>query len=199
MSEKQHLSQLQVVDGSAVGEFHVIPKFDYNSSMQLEYMGEAKIGKPDHENAHYIQKLVYDSACNLSRILIATNRASAGCTDVSVEILSDKKVKIIANNGDFNEVEIPTQGGGAQKTGFRATTLNLKTPTQEFVGRVEEVSTNGLEVTVELNTANGLLLAETNTTINEFDLILQFNSNNKPYEKRRWTHRTRYIYATIED
>jgi len=198
MSEKQHKSQLQVVEGSAVGEFHVIPKFDYNSSMLLEYLGEAKITAADNTNNHYIQKFIYDSVCNVSRILIATNQASAGCTDVTVEILSKKKVKIVANNGDFKEVEIPTIGGGKLKDKQQATTVNLTTPTQSFVGKACKVSSDGSEVEIELNTEDSTLIGETNTVIDEFDLMLQFNSNNKPYEKRRWTNRKRYIYATLE-
>ena len=199
MSDKQHKGQLQTVEGSAVGEFHVVPKFDYNCYQLLEYLGEAKIGIPDGVNSHYIQKFVYDSTLNLRRILIATNRATAGCTDVTVEAIGSKgKALVRANNGDFKEAETPIKGGGGMKKENELTTLTLDTGTQTIVGRIIEISEDGSEVKVNLNDQEQVVVGEANVAIDENDLTLLFNSDNKPYEKRRWTNRKRYFYETTK-
>lgn len=199
MSDKQHKGQLQTVEGSAVGEFHVVPKFAYNATLQVEYLGEAKVGLSDRVNGHYIQKFIYDSTLNLKRILIATNKATAGCTEVTVAPLAPNKVRLTAHNGDFGECERPTKGGTAKKKPSELTTLNLNTGTQTIVGRVIEINTDASEVVVELNNEDGGLTNENNTIISETSLFLLFNSENKPYEKRRWTNRKRYFYDTPEN
>lgn len=198
MSDKHHKGQLQTVEGSSVGEFHVVPKFAYNATLQVEYLGEAKVGLPDRVNGHYIQKFVYDATLNLRRILIATNRATAGCTDVTVQAIgSSGKARIIANNGDFKETEHPTRGGGRKKHN-ELTSLFLKTPSQTIEGKIVEVDDTGSQVVVELIDETQVVINESDTVISETDLTLLFNSDHKPYEKRRWTNRERYFYDTLE-
>jgi len=199
MSDKHHKGQLQTVEGSAVGEFHVVPKFSYNATLQVEYLAEAKVGIPDRVNGHYIQKFVYDATLNLRRILIATNRATAGCTEVSVQPVSTAgKARITAHNGDFQEVEHPTKGGGTRKKPNELTTLKLDTGSQVIEGKVVEVNDVGDEVIVDLINETQVVTSESNTIISESDLTLLFNSDHKPYEKRRWTNRERYFYDTLE-
>lgn len=198
MSDKHHKGQLQTVEGSAVGEFHVVPKFAYNATLQVEYLGEAKVGVPDGVNRHYIQKFIYDATLNIRRILIATNRATAGCTDISVVPIAAGKARIIANNGDFKEVEHPTRGGGARKKASELTTLELNTGNQIIKGKCVEVNQDGNEVIVEFIDETQVAIAETNTIIEEADLTLLFNSDHKPFENRRWTNRERYFYDTLE-
>jgi len=199
MSDKQHKGQLQTVEGSAVGEFHVVPKFSYNATLQVEYLGEAKVGLPDGVNGHYIQKFVYDATLNLRRILIATNRATAGCTDVTVQpIGAAGKAQITANNGDFKEVEHPTRGGGGRKKNSELTTLELNTGSQVIKGKVIDVNDAGDQVVVELIDETQVVLSESDIIISETSLNLLFNSDHKPYEKRRWTNRERYYYDTLE-
>lgn len=196
MSDVVHKGQKQVVEGSAVGEYHVIPKFAYNCLQLVEYIGEAKVGKPDNANAHYIQKLEYDHIGNLERILIAQNIATAGCTEVSVIPISEYKVRIIAHNGDFSEAEYPKEGGGTKKKPNLLTKIKLDTGSQVVEGKIIEiVNDNATEIIVEKNT-DAALVTENNVAINETDLLLTFNSDNKPYEKRKWTHRERYQYKT---
>lgn len=196
MTDTVHKGQKQVVEGSAVGDYHVIPKFAYNSFQQVEYIGEAKVGVADSVNRHYIQKMIYDCVGNLERILIAVNIATAGCTEVSVVPISDYKVKIIAHNGDFAEVEYPHRVGSVQKKPSELTGFRLNTGTQVIEGRIIEINDDATEIIVERNIDNPVIVVENNTIINESDLLLTFNSDNKPYEKRRWTNRTRYIYET---
>lgn len=198
MSDKQHKGQLQTVEGSAVGEFHVVPKFAYNATLQVEYLGEAKVGLPDGVNGHYIQKFVYDATLNLRRILTATNRATAGCTEVSIVPIGQDQARITAHNGDFKEVEYPSKGGGQPKKENELTTLTIKTDNNEFSGRVIKVNDVGDEVVVRLNDSSITVSAENNVNIPELNLTLLFNSDNKPYEKRRWTNRQRYFYDTLE-
>lgn len=199
MSNKQHKGQIQTVEGSPTGEFHVVPKMAYNCYQLLEYLGEAKVGEPDGVNSHYIQKFVYDSTLNLRRILIATNRATAGCTDVTIQSIgASGKARITANNGDFKEAEHPTVGGGALKKPNELTTLTIKTPSQEFQGKIIEVNEAGDQVIVELLEETQVVTNENDVSINETDLTLLFNSNHKPYEKRKWTNRERYFYDTPE-
>lgn len=199
MSDKVHKGQLQVVEGSAVGEFHVVPKFSYNATLQVEYLAEAKVGLADHVNGHYIQKFIYDATLNLKRILTASNRATAGCSEVSVTPINQTQIKITAHNGDFNEAERSIVGGGSRnKNEQKLTTISLKTGTQEIVGQIIKVSDDGLEVTVERSGETPIIVAENNVSISETDLLLTFNGLHKPYEKRRWTNRKRYFYDTQE-
>lgn len=183
MSDKQHKGQLQVVEGSPTGEFHVIPKFAYDIYFNLEYLAEAKIGKSDHVNAHYIQKFVYDASCNMTRILIATNLTNCDCTDVSIDVINGITIKISTTTGDFVEVN-------------EGDSFNLTTPTQKIVGLVAKRE-DDTTVVVTLSEEDLTLVDETDTSIAVTDLTVKLNhKNTKEYDKRRWDHRERYFYET---
>jgi len=198
MTDKVYKGQKQIVEGSAIGDFHVIPKFSYNSLQLIEYIGEAKVGLPDTANAHYIQKFIYDAVGNLKRVMIAVNLATAGCTEVSVIPINSHNVRLIAHNGDFTDAEHPKEGGGKLKADKDLTLIRLNTGTQQIEGRVIEINDEATEVVIRRNVDTPTITTENNTIIEENKLILTLNSTNKPYEKRRWVNRKRYIYKTQE-
>lgn len=183
MTDTVHKGQKQVVEGSAVGDYHVIPKFAYNSLQQVEYMGEAKIGVPDHVNRHYIQRLDYDCVGNLERILIATNKSTADCDNVSFIPVNDTQSRVILNTGDFVEL-------------FEKDAVFLKTGTQTLTGHVIR-KISDTEVIVEHGGGNSYT-QQLNLPIDKKDLTITFkHDNTKDYAKRKWSHRERYFYKTV--
>lgn len=195
MSDRQHKAQLQVVEGSATGEFHVDHKFAYDCNHQVEYIGECKVGDHDDQNKHYIQKMVYNNFLSLERVLIASNVATTNSTEISIEVIDSKKFKITTLDGDFKEVERTTIGGGKKKALNELTALSLNISGNITTGSIIKVSENRDEVVVE--SIDDISLTNVNNLIiNDSDLLLTFKSENKPYEKRRWSNRERYIYKT---
>jgi len=191
-----HKGQIQVVEGSAVGEFHVISKFSYNTVFDVEYLGECKTSTQDNENNHYIQKFIYDPVFNLTRIMIATNRVTVGCTEVSVQILNNQQILVTAHNGDFDEVEdFMSKNTYSKKADSISTGFFLDTGTQKFQGLIsEKISSNQVRVILQ---NEQMFVNQNNVLIPEQNMFLTLNGENKPYEKRRWTNRTRYFYERL--
>ena len=185
MSNTTHKGQLQVVEGSPVGDFYTIPKFDYDSASNLLYLGEAAINKTDRQNAHFIQKFLYNSSFNLIRIVIATNITTTGTTLVfSLAPLNSESVDIVISNGDFDEVNLEDQ-------------FSLNTGTQVINGTVVKKLSN-MHVEIKLSRPDLSLTPQTNVTISATDLMVTLvHANTKDYTKRRWDHRTRYSYSTL--
>lgn len=182
MSSRVHDGQLQVVEGSATGHFFVVPKMEYGPCGSLIYIGESKTSSYESENKFYIQKMVYDSNYNLVTILIAQNLSTIGCTDISFKTLNDKVIEIVANNGDFSEANV-------------CDCLNIKTSTQEFGGKIFK-KLSDTKVHLEVTNGTSGLVDETNSIVNENDLIIRFeHEKTKFYTNRRWDHRNRYLYA----
>jgi len=162
-----------------------IPKLAYDSGFNLQYMSDAVIGVQDNQNSHFIQEFLYDGSFNLTRVVIATDTSTCNCTDVSVAVLTPGLVaRITTTTGDFSEVNVGDD-------------FTLTTPTQTIVGSISLVeSTTSIQIT--LPSFSGTLVAETATTILTTDLLITFkHSSTSGYEKRRWDHRDRYIYATL--
>lgn len=190
MTDTVHKGQVQVVEGSAVGEFYVVPKFAYDSAFNVEYLGEAKIGKPDNSYSHFINKFIYDPAFNLLRILIATNRLVCDCTDVTIATIGDARVRVTANNGDFASSFVDARGKENERD-----ILLLTTGINEINGKIiEKVSET--EVIVDIMD-NSSITPEVNAIISTSDMIMQLNNpKTKDFVKRRWDLRERYIYDT---
>jgi hypothetical protein len=182
MSSRVHDGQLQVVEGSAVGHFFVVPRMEYGTCGSLIFLGESKTSCHESENRFYLQKFVYDSNYNLTTILVAQNLSTLGCTDVTLKILNGTVVEMVLNNGDFSEANV---GDG----------INIKTFTQEFSGKIFKKLSDS-KVHIETTSGTAGLLNETNSAINESDLIIRFeHEKTKFYTNRRWDHRNRYLYA----
>lgn len=183
MTDTVHKGQKQVVEGSAVGEFYVVPKFAYNCLQQIEYIGEAKVGVEDHTNRHFIQKMIYDCVGNLLRIVTAINRANANSDNINLVPELEGVVRIQLNNGDFTEAS-------------EKDAIHLKTSTQELMGEIVKKNSD-TEVLVKVD-GQTVYVLESNASINKNDLVITFkNENTKDYTKRKWTNRERYFYDTI--
>lgn len=181
MSVKVYDGQTQTVEGSAVGEFFVTPKMEWGVCGNLIYLGESKTATNDSDNKHFIQKFVYDASYNVVRVLIAQNKSTLGCTNVSLKVLGPRIMEVTLNNGDFSEAE-------------KDDSLTIKT-TQDIVGRVfKKISDSVVHLEVNVGTAG--LFDETNVAVDVNDLTICFESQKaKFYTKRRWDHRDRYFYA----
>jgi len=182
MTDTVHKGQKQVVEGSAVGEFYVVPKFAYNCYQQVEYMGEAKVSVSDHVSRHFIQKLEYDCVGNVERILIATNKSTVDSNNVDVTPIIDTQVKITLNNGDFDEVN-------------KGDALYLKTSLNNIMGSVYKIISSS-QVIIEHSQET--YTPELAVDIDKKDLTVTFkNDKTKDYTKRKWSNRERYFYKTV--
>ena len=182
MTDTVHKGQKQVVEGSAVGEYYVIPKFAYNCFQQVEYYGEAKVLVEDHANRHFIQKFTYDCVGNIERILIATNKSNVNCDNLDFIPINNTQSKIILNTGDFSEVQ-------------EKDAIFLKTGLQTMVGHVLKKNSDS-EIIVQHGSGNSYV-QELGVIINKDDLTVTFkHDNTKDFAKRRWDHRERYFYKT---
>ena len=177
MTDTVHKGQKQVVEGSATGDYYVQTLLDWGSCGNLIYVGEVKTGVEEHENRHFIQKIVYDANNNPVKMLIAQNRSSLGCTSFSYEILSNTKILVTLNSGDCTEVN---KGDSFTYIDFQG----------QIIKKIDDFSFQ-----VEVNTGTSALTNAT-VSVQEFDLIVKFeNEKTKDYTKRRWDHRTRYAYS----
>ena len=175
-TDSHHKGQLQVVEGSATGDFYVQTLTDYGPCGSLIYLGEAKTNSQPQENRFFIHKFEYDSSYNMARILIAQNTSSLGCTDFTYKSLNQDIVLITLNNGDCSELNVGDSF------------------TYDFLhGEVFKKISDSI---FQIKLMNPVTYAETNLVINEFDLLVRFESDKtKDYTKRRWDHRNRYGYA----
>lgn len=178
--EKKHKDQLQVVEGSVVGVVDVISKFDYNVDKTLRFIGEVKTGTSDVVNGHYIEKILYDNKLPI-RVLIASNKVTAGSTRLDMRILSSNIVELTLINGDFTEAN---KGDG----------LNLTTALGQNLqgGIIDKKVSNTV---VEVKHVSSGLVEELAMDINSLNLFI-FLNNDKTKNKcnRRWDHRERYFY-----
>ena len=183
MDAKTYKDQLQIVEGSGVGEANITTKLAYNVSNAIEYIGESKIGITDRQNNHYIQKCIYDVSDNLIRIVVALNRTNCNITQINLTIIGPSKVRVEAVAGDFIEVNIKDS-------------LMLDTGTQIITGAVSQKESDTI-VLVELNNASALI-DEVGTIIGLNDLIVALEySTTKDFDKRRWDRREQYVYGTL--
>jgi hypothetical protein len=183
MSFVSHLGQPQCVEGSAVGDFYVVNKFDYLIPGTINYLGECKINSVDNENCHYIQYFQYDSIYNLIKILTASNSTTCNTTVVSITVMNiSPQIVKITINGDFNEVNV-------------GDSLQLTTPTQFVCGSITE-KISSTNVLVLVDTTIPVLSNEVGTVITTDKLVCKLlHSSTSGNTQRRWDHRTRYIYS----
>jgi hypothetical protein len=173
-------------EGSLCGDFPYITKMAYNSAMAVEYIGECKFGRADADRNHYIQKLEYDAALNVTRILIAQNLIYADATQATITVSSsDVIVQLDPSgiNGDFEEVRTDDA-------------LFLTTPTQAILNvPVIKIDKYTLRLRKSADAPNLATLVNEIAVINKIDCYCQLNhADAKPFSKRRWDLRTRYSY-----
>jgi hypothetical protein len=184
MNAKTYKDQLQIVDGSGVGEANITTKLAYNVKNAVEYISESKVGTTDRQSNHYIQKCIYDASDNLIRIVVALNRTNCNITQINLTIIGTNKVKIESVTGDFIEVNIKDS-------------LMLNTGTQIIQGEITQ-KISDTEVLVSLNNENPLLINEIGTVIALGNLIVALeHPSTKDFDKRRWDRRVQYIYGTL--
>ena len=185
-SSKRYKGQIQVLDGSHVGEAVVICKFSNNSVGLTQYMGEAKSGSKEYDHKFYLQKLIYDDICEVSCILVACNIISTGADTVSVDTTSNPGfVKITITNGSFQEVCEP----GRDR-------IKINTPSNKWSSIIDQ-KLSDTEILVSFTPQEKALpIDETATPIAQEDLLITLESEEtKDFSKRRWDLRDLYIYA----
>jgi hypothetical protein len=186
MSSKVYKGQGVIVEGSLAGETIIISKFAYDSTLSLEYLGEAKAGTSPSQNKWFIQKFFYDSTLSLTDIKNATNRTNVGATMVSIDASNPNLPIITISNGDFSEVN-------------SGDTISLTTPTQNVSGYpIRKISDTQISINFLQDCGQPpavSVLSETNTSISLNDFIITLSSDaTKDWAKRRWDHRDRYVY-----
>lgn len=186
MSSKVYEGQGVVVEGSLCGETMIITKLSYNSAMAVEYIGECKFGKDDTERFHFIQRLYYDAALNVTSIKVAQNYIYADATQATITVSpTDVLVSLdpLGTNGDFDEVRTDDA-------------LFLTTPTQKILNvPVIKVDKYTLRIRKASDATNLNVIVDEIATINKTDCYCQLNNaETKPFSKRRWDLRLRYIY-----
>jgi hypothetical protein len=191
-TDKTYKGQLQVVEGSVVGEFYTTTKSDYAGNLSPVYLGECEIGCADSQNRHFIQKFLYDTGCTgsfcsgtgsfLSKIVIATNETTLGSTNININILTANAIEITLNSGDCAELN-PGDG------------VALKSGIYNINGTVLRKNSDTDFVVATMNITTGLVNAS-NLAIAETDLMCHLeNEKTKSYTKRRWDNRSRYVYV----
>lgn len=178
--EMWHKGQTQVVEGSPSGDYYTTTKLDYAGTINLVYLGECKIGISDSINSHFIQQFLYINNL-LTSIQIATNETTLGCTNINISVPTSQVVQITLNNGDVSEINI--------NDGF-----SFNSGPYNFAGTVQNViQPNILWINV-LNGTSGISPVS-NFTIGLTDMLCNLEADStKKYEKRRFDHRTRYLY-----
>lgn len=181
-------------------------KLDYNATLQVEYIGESPFATLDSENGHFIQKLVYDCALNVTRILLATSaNENTSITNATISAPfvegSYTFVTITANTGEFKDLEPVDENGSnpdGTKTESELTRITVNTSLgldQTFTGTITEIiSPTELKVRID----SGTPVAET-TDVTRGDLITKLNGENSSLLSRRWDLREDYVYRVRED
>lgn len=188
MGSKVYKGQEVVVEGSLSGETIIVTKFAYDAAFNLEYLGEAKIGTAENQNRFFIQKFIYDPAFNIIEILNATNETTVGAPELTIDTTSDPGfIKVILPaGGDFSEVN-------------SGDSISVKTPNNAFNVLPIYDTNEQDELRIQKSDLPSNILSsiveEANTLLTPTDIIIRLeNPSTKPYEKRRWDHRERYIY-----
>ena len=115
--------------------------------------------------------------------MIATNKSTADCDNVSFIPINDTQSRVILNTGDFVEL-------------FEKDAIFLETGTQTLTGHVIK-KVSDTEVIVEHGGGNSYT-PQLNVAIDKKDLTITFkHDNTKDYTKRKWSHRERYFYKTV--
>lgn len=188
MGSKVYKGQEVVVEGSLSGETIIVTKFAYDPAFNLEYLGEAKIGTREWENKFFIQKFIYDPAFNLVEILNATNEMTTGAAELTIDTSDNHYIVItLPAGGDFSEVS-PQDSISVSTANNKFHLLPVHDTNQEDQVRIRktDIPANILATIVD----------EANTSLAPTDVKVRLeNERTKPYEKRRWDHRERYIYA----
>jgi hypothetical protein len=202
---KSHEGQQQVVEGSITGSMYNNLKLAYNATLQVEYIAESPFATLDSENGHFIQKIVYDSVLNATRILLGTSENSnstiRNITITPSVVAGVNYATILINTGEFKELEDPDKYGSL-KDGVKSdeqlmditvnTSLGLN---QTFSGKIiQNISNQEIVVQVLSGTA---VLETTDTT--QGDIVTKTNGEFSSLLKRRWDLREDYIYRVRED
>jgi hypothetical protein len=185
MTNRVYKGQGLVLEGNYVGENFIVTKTSRTPALQYEYIGEAKYGTPDNMNRHYIMHVTYTPALQADRILSASNDTTTDATNVTVETLVDKRgIRITIVNGDFSEVHAGDEFTlNTTNNHMRSVPITaVLSDTQILVSRLEN-----LDIPI---------VDETNTPINKHDLLIRLkHEDTMEFHRRRWDHRTRYIYV----
>ena len=186
MSSKVYKGQGVVVEGSLAGETIIITKFAYDTTLSLEYLGEAKIGTKVSDNRWFIQKFFYDSTLSLTDIKTATNKTTVGATSVSIDATNPNIPIITINNGDFSEIR-------------DGDSITLTTALQTISGLpVRKISDTQVSINFIADCGSPpatAVISESNVPISVTDLVMTLSSDyTKDFARRRWDNRERYIY-----
>lgn len=178
---KRYEGQIQVVEGSSVGEFQTVDRFAYNNAQCVEFIGQAKVGTPENQHKHYIYRFYYDSLFNVIAIKQAKNMCTTKATQLTVDLTS---------NPGYARIEIQ---GGEFDQAYVGDALTIKTTANPLiVGKQIVQKLNMQEVLLK---DDGSFAAEIATAINDADLtVILCNKDSKPYDKRRWDKRDFYYY-----
>lgn len=202
---KSHQGQQQIVEGSVTGSIYNNLKLAYTPTLQVEYIGTSPFATLDSENGHFIEKIVYDSVLNATRILLATssntNSSVRNITITPENVDGQNFANIIVNTGEFLELESIDRFGsepGGTKTEEELMEITVSTPLglgQFFSGKIVDIISN-TEIRVRVD--SGIALAETVDTT-KGNIITKANKEKSSLLQRSWDLREDYIYRVRED
>lgn len=175
---KRYKGQIQVYEGSPTGEPIVTTLFEPDSTGNVKFIGEAKIGSPQNAFKWFLTKFEYDSTGNIAAIKTAINQITTNATNVTVDIISNPgftRIQLIG--GDLSLVNIGDK-------------VFLTTGSNSFEGSYITQILSSTEVLIA-----DIGINETGTAISPADCTISLEGDdNKGYDKRQWAKRALYIY-----
>jgi len=183
---KEYKGNQVVIEGSKTGEEVFVTKCAYNSLQNLEFIAEAKFGTKDSMPKWYLEKFDYDSCCNLTQILTATNQLYSNINEIIIDKdINNPNITII-----FNDLHEDILSNLNEKDAINLTTLLNDNKIQGMILSIDRINS---KIIVEVG--NNTIVNET-VLINDKDLIFTLNHpSTKPFNKRMWSLRKNYIYA----
>lgn len=202
---KSHQGQQQIVEGSVTGSVYNNLKLAYTPTLQVEYIATSPFATLDSENGHFIEKIIYDSVLNATRILLATssntNSSVRNVTITPENVDGQNFADIIVNTGEFLELE-SIDRFGSEPEGTKAEEelmeITVSTPLglgQFFSGKIVDIISN-TEIRVRVD--SGVALAETVDTT-KGNIITKANKEKSSLLQRSWDLREDYVYRVRED
>jgi hypothetical protein len=185
VTNRVYKGQGLVLEGNYVGEDFIVTKTALTPTLQYEYVGEAKYATPDYMNRHYIMKITYTPTLQVDRLLSASHDTSTEATAVTVNTTSDKRgILITITDGDFSEVHPGDE-------------FTLNTPSNQIRSVLVTYVLSDTQIIIDkLEHLDVPIVNEINTPIGPYDLMIRLkHSDTAEFHRRRWDHRTRYVYV----
>ena len=174
--------QKVIIEGSRSGALVFRTKLSYDSSNNLQYIGESKTDNATDIPQWYIEKLEYDASNNLIDVKVASNQLYSGTGTIDVDTVSEApNIKLTITTADYSLVE-------------EGDILQLTTVTNGSLIQGKVISRSNNEIILDIEGKTGIV-DESGTSLGATDLLYTLNNvNSKDFNQKVWDFRDRYIY-----